>query len=451
MLNRSLYLAGARLCGYGIRLILPYFLVRLMTKTDFGSYRQFFLLEVYVATLFQFGVNQGLFYFIPRDVRNAGAYFLNSLAMNVLVFAGAFAVISVFVDPLSTMLKMAILREAYGYLVVFTMLLMLIAACDCYLSARQMIKAAALFDVGGQVLVSAVTVIAAFVTRDLHAIIFWLVVARAIQLLVMVVYVHFGLGGFRAEHYFFGLKEQVRYGVSLGLAGTVWAMLQRLHEFFVSATYGTESYAIYSAGCTEIPVVQIVTQSVAVVALGQFALLEQRRDCQGVRDLWTRVLTANYAIALPTTLGFILIADPLIRFMFTDSYAAAIPIFQISTLLKLYLIFNATLVLRAMNRNDVSIKVNLATLAAAPILLYLGMRLAGMAGIIAAQAVLMMASWLGMTVVLNRIYPVRLPYLVGPRDLAMFYREAWGKAQAIAWRYWRRIAATAAGGAGGRG
>jgi hypothetical protein len=38
MLNRSLYLFTARMAGYAVRLVLSYFLVRLMTVADFGAY-----------------------------------------------------------------------------------------------------------------------------------------------------------------------------------------------------------------------------------------------------------------------------------------------------------------------------------------------------------------------------------------------------------------------------
>ena len=73
MLNQSLYIFASKIAGYGIRLVLPYFLVRTLSVEDFGSYRQFFLLEMYIGGLFQFGLNQALYYFIPRDQKNAGA------------------------------------------------------------------------------------------------------------------------------------------------------------------------------------------------------------------------------------------------------------------------------------------------------------------------------------------------------------------------------------------
>ncbi|HQN00480.1 MAG TPA: lyase family protein, partial [Candidatus Hydrogenedentes bacterium] len=155
---------------------------------------------------------------------------------------------------------------------------------------------------------------------------------RALQLLGMVAVIHLRLRGFHAERYFVGVRNQVRYGMVLGVAGTLWSMVARLHDFFVSRYYGTEAYAVYSAGCTEIPIAQVFTQAVAVVALGQFALLEQNQDWAGIRRLWHRVLTSSYAILLPTTILLVAVARPLVVFMFTATYAGAVPIFQINTL-----------------------------------------------------------------------------------------------------------------------
>lgn len=137
MLNSSLYIFGSKLVGYAIRLVLPFFLIRLLSVSDFGAYRQFFLLESYIGALFQLGLNQALYYLIPRDLQNAGSYFLNSVLMNVLVFAIAFSVIWFALDPLSDALNMAVLRDAFWTLAIYVVALMLTVGCDCYLTARQ--------------------------------------------------------------------------------------------------------------------------------------------------------------------------------------------------------------------------------------------------------------------------------------------------------------------------
>lgn len=431
MLNQSLYIFFAKMVGYALRLVLPYFLVRELTVADFGSYRQFFLLEMYFDALFQLGLNQALYYFIPRDMKNAGAYFLNTVLMNLAVFAVAFVLMGALSGPLSTWLNIPILLTGFWLLVPYVTFQMLVAACDAYLNSRRSVRAAAFFEIAGQTIVSTACVVTAFVSRDLKTVLLALVFARGAQLVVMLGFIHFRLHGLRAERYFVGLREQVKYGVVLGLGGTLMTQLTRLHDFVVSHYYGTESYAIYSAGCTELPVIQMFTQSVAVVVLGQFALLEQKKDWEGTRLLWRRVQTSSYAVAVPVTLLLVVLAKPIILFMFTDKYAAAVPIFQLNSVLKLGLIFNATLVLRAMSRNDLTIKVNAVAFVLSVPLLYAGMKLGGMVGIIGAQAVLIIGSRLAAVVVMNRMIEAPLPYFVGFRDILEFYRESWGKGMSM--------------------
>lgn len=431
LLNSSLYIFLSKLAGYAIRLALPFFLIRLLSVSDFGAYRQFFLLETYIGALFQLGLNQALYYLIPRDLKNAGAYFLNSVLMNLVVLTVAFAAIGIFVEPLSAVLNMDVLRDSFWALASYVVVLMLAVGCDCYLTARQSIKAAAAFEIGGQFAVSLLSVLVAYITRDLHAVLWSIVAGRTLQLATMLAYIHGRLHGFRSERYFFGLGEQVRYSVVLGAGGTLITMLMRLHEFVVSRYFGPEGYAIYSAGCTELPIIQMFTQSLAVVALGQFAVMEQRNDWAGMRQLWLRVLTSSYAVALPVTLVLVLAAKPLVIFMCTEVYIDAVPIFRLNALVKIGLVFNYTLVLRAMNRNDITMWIHVVALVLAPFLLYGGMLAAGMVGVIAVQAGLMIGTRLLGTFLMNRTIPVPLPYLAPPGDILAFYREGWRKGRLL--------------------
>lgn len=435
MLTSSLYLFTSKVLSYGMRLLLPLALVRLLTVYDFGSYRQFFLLESYIGALFQIGLNQALFYLVPRDVRNAGSYFINSIIMNLIAFVFIFAVIGLGRDQISGFLRMAVLRDEFWVLAAYVVTLILTIGCDCFLTARQKVKSAAAFEVGGQVLVSVLSVAAAYLTRDLHTVLVSLVVGRLLQLVAMLLFIQLRLHGFRSSRYFFGIREQIRYSVVLGAGGTLITMLARLHEFMVSRYYGTEGFAVYSAGCTEIPIIPMFAQSVAVVALGQFAALEQQGDWAGMRSLWRRVMAGSYAVMLPVTLLFVVFAEPLIVAMCTSSYADAAPIFRMNALTKIALVFNYTLVLRAVNRNDITLWINVVALAVAPFALYGGMIVAGMVGIIGVQVLLMIGTRIAGMIVMNRIAPERMPYFVGFGELWAFYWELWRKSKGFGSRF----------------
>jgi O-antigen/teichoic acid export membrane protein len=436
MLRGSLYIFGSKMTGYFLRILLPILLVRILSKADFGSYRQFFLLEVLITTLFQLGVNQALFYFIPRDERNAGAYFINSLVLNVLIFSSAFLVVGFFTTPLSRQLNMPILHDMYPALVAYILFLVLITSADCYLLARNRVRASAAYEMLGQLLAAVFTAIVALRTRNLQAILTSLVVARLIILALMMGDIHFRLRGFRAERYFIQVAPQIRYGLVLGLSGTFMTLLQQLHNFMISRYAGTEAFAVYSAGCTEVPLLPYYAQALAVVALGRLAQLEKEGKWEEISGIWDSILVSLYGLAVPLTLLLLLVAKPLILLMFTTGYADAVGIFRVNTLLKLNLLWNATLVLRAMKRNDVTLWVHLGLLILAVPVLRLGWQLGGALGVITAQFGLIMVSRLLPMIIMNRLAPRPLAYGVKPRDVWRFYVSTWDRLRA-GLRIWR--------------
>jgi len=424
MLRQSSYLFAAKVLGFGIRILLPVFLVRTMTKADIGAYNQFFLVETLMRTVFQLGVSQSLFFFVPRDKDNAGGYFLNSLLLNVaLIFAG-YGFFSFFRQPASEFLGIPILTLYFREIVIYGILLMLNVTAITYVTASKKFKQAAIFEILMQVLASIATLTAAFLTRDLHTILTWLVVSRGFSFLLIMAFIHFKLNSFNSERYFFDVRKQIKYGATLGLGGMLGTVMMRMHEVSVSKLYDIETYAVYAQGLKQIPILQFYTQSIAAVALVQFAHLVKKDDWAGVQAFWNKILASVYGIGIPATLFLVLIAQPLIIALYTQDYAQAVPIFQINSLGMLFFLLNPGLILRALDRNDVTIKVNLGVLLVLPVLLYWGMTAFGLIGIIGAHALVLIFSRAIPLFFLNRMVPVHLAYFP-PRELIWdFYRNS---------------------------
>jgi len=244
MLSQSLYLFAAKVLGYGIRILLPVFLVRILTKADYGAYSQFFLLEVMIKTIFQMGASQSLFFFVPRDNKNSGAYFINSLLLNAGLLLVAYSLIGGFRGQISDFMGMAVLRDLFWPLATYSLLMMLNVTAETYLIARKLFIQSAVFDFSRQILATIATLIAAYLTQDLAMIVIALVASRVLSLIAVILYIHFKQHGFRSERYFFGLGKQIKYGIVVGLAGTLWTILMRMHELSVSKMYDIETYAV---------------------------------------------------------------------------------------------------------------------------------------------------------------------------------------------------------------
>jgi O-antigen/teichoic acid export membrane protein len=390
---------------------------------DVGSYRQFFLLDGTIKLLFQLGIAQSLYYFIPRDSRNADRYLINAICLNLLVFGSVYSVGYLSREHIIDIFHMEFLSAFYFQLAAYTILMMMSLCVETYLTARQQVREAAAFAVFGQLMVTIGVLLAAVVTRRLEVIFTALVVCQFLLVVTQLSFIMRKNGRLRLRVDLDLLRTQFRYGILLGLGGGAWVVLSRVHEYYVSGTRDVESFAVYSYGCTQIPIVQLYLQSTAAVTLGMFAQHLHRENWDAVLELWRKVLRNLLGVALPAVLFLVAISEPLIKFWLTPEYYDAITIFRVNALVKISSIWNAQLVLRAMNRNDLSLWVNGAWLLGSPLAFWVGDTLAGLHGVIWAQFFVMVGNRLSLMAVLNAVSPVRLPLIIGPREILGFYRE----------------------------
>src|SRR5262249_22469111 len=86
MFKPTLVLMSGRMTSFVATFFIPVVLVRTFTPSEFGTYKQIFLVYGTLYGLAQLGMAESLFYFLPRSPEKSGRYVLNAILM--LVFAG---------------------------------------------------------------------------------------------------------------------------------------------------------------------------------------------------------------------------------------------------------------------------------------------------------------------------------------------------------------------------
>ena len=84
MSKRAALLAVAKVAGYALTLPLPLVLVRVLSQSDFGLYKQAFQVITTMLTLLGLQVALSIYYFLPRYPDRKP-----HVVMNVLVFYAA--------------------------------------------------------------------------------------------------------------------------------------------------------------------------------------------------------------------------------------------------------------------------------------------------------------------------------------------------------------------------
>src|SRR5690554_3593001 len=75
----ALILMSGRFLGFAVAFLIPMVLARLFTQSEFGAYKQLFLVYGTLFAIAQLGVAESLYYFMPSSGKNSARYISNTL------------------------------------------------------------------------------------------------------------------------------------------------------------------------------------------------------------------------------------------------------------------------------------------------------------------------------------------------------------------------------------
>ena len=365
--HRAAYLSLARLANYGLMLLSPIILTRVLTVEEFGHYREFLLYATILQSVGNFAIGDSLLYFIPahpespwRIVRQTVALTFCTTLVTCLCLVGFdFAMGGAVVGP---------------YLWQLVLYLMLSANLDfweMYWLANH--RSAAMFGYTASRLIVriAVVTIVATATRDVSTIIWSLIVIEALRFVGSAV--AFAKIDRSAQEPPLNepWREQLRFCIPSGTGSLIAYMNRYFAGVFVTKVLGAVWLAQYSIGRFPEPVIAVVRNTLSTVVLPE--MVRRGRDNPEVQvALWRRATAMNAVLLLPVIVLVIRYAEIAVTTVFGHSYAAAAPLMQIFMLSIFRECFDFAPALRAMNKASPLVYSNLAALvvcAAAMLLL----------------------------------------------------------------------------------
>jgi O-antigen/teichoic acid export membrane protein len=165
------------------------------------------------------------------------------------------------------------------------------------------------------------------------------------------------------------LRQQVTYTLPFALAVMVEMLQENYHQFAVAGRFDIATFAIYSVGCLQIPLVDFLAGPTCNVMM--IRMREESHDGRfdQVLAIW-HDSTRKLALVFFPLAGFLLAnAFPLITLLFTERYAAAVPLFQIFSLSIIGSVFQVNGGLRVFAQNRFLFISNVVRLAAIVILM----------------------------------------------------------------------------------
>jgi O-antigen/teichoic acid export membrane protein len=320
-----------------------------MSQNEYGLFKQVFLIVNTAIALLPLGFGMSAYYYLPRenDVRRRGQIILNILFFNFMMGAAACAVLvfwpgfiaTIFTDPSI---------PGYAPLVGVVILLWLFAAfLEIVPIANQELRLATIFIIAGQLTRTILLLAAAIIFDTVQALVYAAVIHGVLQSLALLWYVSSRFPGFWRAFDWSLTRKQVAYALPFGLAGLLFTIQTDLHNYFVSNRFSAATFAVYSIGVAQLPLVGILRDSVSSVILPRISYLQEQGQAREIIVLVTNAVRKLAMVYLPLYVLLMITGREFLTFMFTSAYAASWPIFAINLTLLPLALFEVDAVVRA--------------------------------------------------------------------------------------------------------
>lgn len=329
-LKPSLYLMSGRLIGTVIAFAIPVVLVRLFDQAAFGTYKQLFLVCATLYAIAQCGMAESLFYFLPSDPGRAGRYAMNALlilsaaggACLVLLWAGRFQV--------AAWLGNEAMAGGLPWIGAHLALMLASAALEIVLTARKRYVGAAGVYAISDIARTLLCIVPALLLRSLEGVLIGATAFAALRFGAAVVALRREFGrDLRPDLSLLG--TQLAYALPFELAVVVEILQANLHQYAVSLRFDAAAFAVYSVGCLQVPLVDLVAGSTCNVMMVRMS--EDLRDGRTESALleWHGAVRRLALVFCPLVAVLLLNARDLIVLLFTRSYLASVPVFMLFT------------------------------------------------------------------------------------------------------------------------
>src|SRR5262245_47041259 len=286
------WLMFAKSIAFIVSLALPLLLVRRLSQTEFGSYKQAFLVIGTAIAILPLGFGTSTFYFLPREnsPQAKNQLIFNVVLFNLLTGLSAFLVLWIYPDLFSRLFhdsKLIGLETLIASVILFWLFSSFL---ETIAVANQEPKFSTAFIIGAQLSKAVLLLSAAVFVGTVYSLIVASLIHGVIQTCVMLAYLHTRFRGFWFSFSWPTLRTQLSYALPYSLTALLYTAQTDLHNYFVSNRFNAATFAIYSIGCLQLPFLGILTESLASVMIPRLSVLQKENNRREIVRLMTQVM-----------------------------------------------------------------------------------------------------------------------------------------------------------------
>ena len=331
--KQAAFLMAGRMFSMPITFLVPMVLVRYFSVTEFGHYRQLFLIFFVVLPIMDMGISNSLFYFLPKYPEKKEQFLSQTYFIQFFLCITLVVIFYVFGNEISNFIcKSNSLTPYILYIGMFAAMWHFSKILEVVLIIEKKAHIASIISFSSDLVRSLLSIIVVVLfhgnLKDL--LLYGLLITGILRIFFMIVYVVK-----RKTRIFMPVRKeflysQVRYALPIGLAVAVMSFVLQSHQYVVSIMGDTTKFAIYTVGCFQLPFLGIILDSIAKTSLIRMMELSKLKNgkieitriiLNSIRKLWI--------IFFPMFFFLFVYAHEVVVFLFTDKFTASIPVFKV--------------------------------------------------------------------------------------------------------------------------
>ena len=327
----ALVLMAGRFLGFVAAFAIPIVLVRLFDQTQFGTYKQIFLIFSTLFGVAQVGMAESLYYFLPQNAQRGGPYIFNTLLVLAVVGAASIGILYGWREQVAALMNNPALGAFLPYLGFYLLFMLMAVVLEIVMTVRKQHFGAASAYAATDLARAVLYVAPVLLLADLHALMLGAIAFAFVRFTATVVYVKSQYGSeLRPDRA--ALRAHLGYAVPFGLAALIEVVQMNLHLYAVSYYFGAATFAIYAVGCLQIPLSDFLMTSTCNVMMVNMRERVLANDAEEVVAIWLDSVRKLTLIFFPLVAFLLVVARPLIVLLFTADYQRSVPVFMVWTL-----------------------------------------------------------------------------------------------------------------------
>jgi O-antigen/teichoic acid export membrane protein len=361
--RRALSLGAANAFDYAVQFLLPIVLARCLDATQFGQYRLMWLVVITVMAIAPMYMPQGLYYFLPRSEPAAKRLYVHQTLL-FLTMAGL--VSAWLVSPWNPLLPASVgsLLEFGGLVPVFVALWLSSYLLDLLPTVEERIRLQAGITISMSALRAVVLALGAFLTGDLHVLIWLLVALVTLKLALLMVYIRrfHGLQGPWFERRAFA--DQARHAAPFGASSALYGLRAQADQWVAASLFSLGSFAAFSVGAVLGPLINLLRQSVNHTFLPSMSRTQAGDDVKGMLKLNSQANAMVAVVVYPVLAFAFVFAEEMVSIVYTSTYLEAAPVMRMYILGLIPMVVELVSVMMLLREGGYALKVNFAVIFA---------------------------------------------------------------------------------------